>query len=399
MRKLLLATKNYSQLKCPAAEINRRLCVQHGAAENLEKIILTVFIHCGSMAADLMGRTVARGLAAAAVMLPVLAGSGAPSFAAAGEVNLYSYRQEFLIRPLLDRFTEETGIAVNVQYVKGGILKRMQEEGEAGIADLVLTADIATIRQHVAADTFQPVASKLLEANIPARYRDPAGMWFGLTVRARVIAYARDRVRPGEIKSYEDLTDPVWAGRICTRSSGHVYMKSLLASIVAASGEEAALAWARGVRENLARKPQGNDRAQVKAIWQGQCDLALVNTYYLGKMQFNEAEPEQKQWAAAIGVVFPNQDGRGTHVNISGGGVAKHAKNRDNAIRLLEFLSAEEAQRHYAASNFEYPVKPGVAWHPAVESWGRFKADETPLADIAARVPLAIKLYDRAGYR
>jgi len=337
--------------------------------------------------------------AGAVILASALAGSGEPAVAAGGEVNLYSYRQEFLIRPLLDAFTTETGIAVNVQFVKGGILKRMQEEGEAGAADLVLTADIATLNQHVEADTFQPVESPVLAANIPAQFRDPAGKWFGLTTRARVIVYAKNRINPGEIKTYEDLADPKWAGRICTRSSGHVYMKSLLASIIVAKGEEIAQGWAKGVKENLARKPQGNDRAQVKAIWQGECDLALINTYYLGAMQFNEAEPEQKEWAASIGVIFPNRDDRGTHINISGAGVAKHAKNRDNAVKLLEFLSGEWAQEYYAASNYEYPVKPGVKWSPAVEVWGRFHADEAPLAEIAKQVPLAIKLYDRAGYR
>ncbi|MDH5410499.1 MAG: Fe(3+) ABC transporter substrate-binding protein [Alphaproteobacteria bacterium] len=327
-----------------------------------------------------------------------IAGSAATA-TAAEEVNLYSYRQEFLIRPLLDAFTKETGIAVNVQYVKGGILKRMQEEGDASVADLVLAADIATLSQHVEADTFQPVDSAALKANIPAQFRDPEGRWFGLTTRARVIVYSKDRINPSEIGTYEDLTDPKWAGRICTRSSGHVYMKSLLASIIVAKGEEIAQGWAKGVNDNLARKPQGNDRAQVKAIWQGECDIALINTYYLGAMQFNEAEPEQKEWVASIGVIFPNRDDRGTHINISGGGVAKHAKNRDNAVKLLEFLSDARAQEYYAGSNFEYPVKAGVKWHPAVEAWGRFHADEAPLFEIAKQVPLAIKLYDRAGYR
>lgn len=336
-------------------------------------------------------------LVLAAGLTAGILGGGAAT--AAEEVNLYSYRQEFLIRPLLDKFTEETGIQVNVQYVKGGILKRMEEEGEAGVADLVLTADIATLSQHAEADTFQSVQSPVLEANIPSQYRDPQGRWYGLTVRARVIVYAKDRVDTSAIKTYEDLADPEWKGRICTRTSGHVYMKSLLASIIAAKGEEAALEWAGGVKDNLARKPQGNDRAQVKAIWQGECDVALINTYYLGAMKFNEAEPEQKKWADSIGVIFPNQDGRGAHVNISGGGVAKYAKNRENAVKLLEFLSSDWAQHYYAASNYEYPVKPGVAWDEEVESWGRFKADDTPLAEIAENVSTAIKLYDRAGYR
>ena len=323
----------------------------------------------------------------------------AQSGIAGGEVNLYSYRQEFLIRPLLDDFTRRTGITVNVQFVKGGILKRMREEGEHGIADAVLTADIATLRQHTVAGTFQPVESAILEANIPAQYRHPDGLWFGLTVRARVIVHSTGRVDPARLRTYEDLTAPEWKGRICTRSSGHVYMKSLLASIIAARGEQAALRWARGVVANLARKPQGNDRAQVKAIRQGQCDIALINSYYIGKMRHNEAEPEQRDWAAAIGIIFPNQAGRGTHVNISGAGVARYARNRDNAIRLIEFLSSARAQEYFAASNFEYPVKANVKWHREVESWGRFKADDTDLSKIAELVPLAILIYDRAGYR
>ncbi len=337
------------------------------------------------------------GLAALAAIVAVTSFAGAA--AADGEVNLYSYRQEFLIRPLLDAFTQDTGIKVNVQYVKGGILKRMQEEGEDSAVDAVLTADIATLRQHVEAGTFQSVTSDVLAANVPAQYRHPDGEWFGLTVRARVIVHSTDRVKPGEIARYEDLADPKWKGRICTRTSGHVYMKSLLASIIAAKGEDAAQGWANGVKANLARKPQGNDRAQVKAIWQGECDVALINTYYLGKMRHNEKEPVQKEWAAAIDVVFPNQGDRGTHVNISGAGVAKHAKNRENAIRLIEYLSSNKAQAYYASSNYEYPVKPGVPWDAEVESWGKFKADDTDLWRIAELVPRAIIIYDRAGYR
>jgi len=344
---------------------------------------MTTFSKCGYLAA------------AAVAAITSLAGPAA----AGGEVNLYSYRQEFLIRPLLDTFTQDSGIKVNVQYVRGGILKRMQEEGADSAVDAVLTADIATLRQHVEADTFQPVQSDVLAANIPAQYRHPDGKWFGLTVRARVIVYSKDRVKAGAITRYEDLADPEWKGRVCTRSSGHVYMKSLLASIIAAKGEEGAQGWANGVKANLARKPQGNDRAQVKAIWQGECDVALINTYYIGAMRHNEAEPEQKQWAASIGIVFPNQDDRGTHVNISGASVAKYAKNRDNAIRLIEFLSSDKAQAYYAGSNYEYPVKPGVEWDPEVASWGKFKADDTDLWRIAELVPEAIMIYDRAGYR
>jgi len=322
-----------------------------------------------------------------------------PASADNGEVNLYSYRQEFLIRPLLDEFSKRTGIKVNVQYVEGGVLRRMQEEGANSPADAVLTVDIARLKAHADAGTLQPVKSKVLERSIPAQYRHPDGLWYGLTTRARVIIHSKDRVDPSEIKRYEDLTEPKWKGRVCTRSSGHVYMKSLLASIIAAKGEDGALEWAKGVRKNLARKPQGNDRAQAKAIWQGECDVALINTYYIGAMTNNEKEPEQQQWAAAVGVVFPNQDDRGTHVNISAAGVAKHAKNRANAVRLIEFLSSDWAQRYYAAENAEYPVKPGVEWDPEVASWGTFKADTVNLGRVADLVPAAVKIYDEAGYQ
>lgn len=344
-------------------------------------------------------RRMAWRLGAAVLGAVTLFASPTAAEADVGAVNLYSYRQEFLIRPLLDEFSKRTGIRVNVQYVEGGVLRRMQEEGENSPADAVLTVDIARLKAHADAGTLQPVESGVLERNIPPQYRHPDGLWFGLTTRSRVIVYSKDRVDPTEIARYEDLTDPKWKGRVCTRSSSNVYMKSLLASIIAANGEDAALNWANGVKENLARKPQGNDRAQVKAIWQGECDLALINTYYIGAMRHNEKEPEQKEWAESIGVIFPNQADRGAHVNISAAGVARYAKNKANAVRLIEFLSEDWAQKFYAAENFEYPVKPGVEWSPEVMSWGQFKPDDVNLATVADYVPLAVRLYDRAGYQ
>ncbi len=320
----------------------------------------------------------------------------------AEEVNLYSYRQPFLMKPLLDAFTKETGIKVNMVYAKTGMLERLKAEGRNSPADAVLTVDIGRLTDLVRAGLVQPVTSAVLSANIPPQYRHPEGLWFGLTTRARVIYAHKTRVKPGEVTTYEDLAEPRFKGRVCTRSGKHAYNISLLASFIAAKGEKAAEAWARGVKANLARRPQGNDRAQVKAIKAGECEVSLGNSYYMGKMATNDKKPEQKAWAAAVNVVFPDQPGsghgRGTHVNISGAAVTKSAKNRDNAIRLIEFLSGDFAQRIYAEQNFEYPVKSGVPLHPLVASWGTFKADTTHLAEVAKYRAAASKIMDRVGF-
>ncbi|MEE8393354.1 MAG: Fe(3+) ABC transporter substrate-binding protein [Rhodospirillales bacterium] len=322
---------------------------------------------------------------------------GGPA-SAAGEVNLYSSRQPFLMDPLLKAFSEETGIKVNMVYIKKGMLERIKAEGANSPADLILTSDIGNLNNHLRAGLLQAVESPILSANIPAQYRHPDGFWFGLTTRARVIFAHKERVKPGEVKSYEDLAAPHMKDRVCTRSGKHVYNVSLLASIIAAKGEAAAEAWAKGVKANLARKPQGNDRAQVKAVFQGECDVALGNTYYMGKMMTNEKSPEQKDWAAAVRVVFPNQNGRGAHMNISGTGVTKSARNKDNAIKLIEFLTGDKAQKIYAEDNFEYPVKAGVALHPLVAAWGTFKADEAFLSNVAQQRTLATRIMDRVRF-
>ncbi len=316
----------------------------------------------------------------------------------AAEVNLYSARQPFLMDPLLKAFTKETGIKVNMVYLKKGMQERLKAEGANSPADLVLTSDIGNLHNLVKAGVLQATQSSVLSQNIPQQYRHPDGLWYGLTTRARIIFTHKQRVKPGEITSYEDLADPKMKGRVCTRSGKHVYNVSLLASIIAAKGEAFAEQWARGVKANLARKPQGNDRAQVKAVFQGECDVALGNTYYMGKMQTNEKKPEQKQWAAAVNVVFPNQAGRGAHVNISGAGVTKSAKNKAGAIKLIEFLSSDAAQKIYAEDNFEYPVKAGVKLHPVVASWGTFKADEQFLSKIAEQRTTATRIMDKVRF-
>jgi iron(III) transport system substrate-binding protein len=314
------------------------------------------------------------------------------------EVNLYSYRQQVLIQPILDRFTEETGIRVNVVYAQKGVLERLKAEGENSPADIVLTADIGRLDELVEADLVRPVHSPVLEANIPPAFRHPKGLWFGLTTRARVIVASKERVAEGEISSYAELAEPRFRGRVCSRSGKHEYMVSLIAAVIAHVGEERAETWLRGVRANLARKPQGNDRAQARAIHEGVCDLALINTYYVGAMITNEDEPDEKNWARAVRVVFPDQRGSGTHVNVSGAAVTRSAKNLDDAVRLLEFLSGDGAQQLYADRNFEYPVKPGVPLNPVVASWGSFKADDIDLVAVARHRAAAARLVDRVGF-
>jgi iron(III) transport system substrate-binding protein len=275
----------------------------------------------------------------------------------AQEINVYSHRQPELIQPLVDAFTAETGIAVNVAFVDKGMAERLVAEGDRSPADIVLTVDIARLMQVVEADVVQPVQSDVLEANIPETLRDPGDLWFGLTTRARIIYASNDRVADGEVTTYEDLVNPKWAGRICSRSGLNDYNIALLAGYIAHHGEEEAKVWAEGLKANLARKPDGGDRDQVKAIAAGECDIAIGNTYYIGQML---ADPEQKAAAEAVRIVFPTFEGDGVHVNISGIAMTKAAPNREEALQFMEWLSGDAAQKLYAETNNEYPVKPGV---------------------------------------
>lgn len=326
------------------------------------------------------------------------AGFAAPGPASSQEVNLYSYRQPFLIDPLLRAFTQKTGIRVNTVHVEKGMVEKLRAEGANSPADAILTVDVGRLNDLLEAGLLQPVTTPTLERNIPSSYRHPDGYWYGLTTRARILFVSKERLAPDAVSSYEDLADPRMKGRVCMRSGKHDYNLSLIASIIAHKGEDAARAWLKGVKENLARKPQGNDRGQAKAIYEGVCDVAAANTYYMGKMATNEKEPEQKAWAEAVRIVFPNAADRGTHVNISGAAMAKHAPNRENAIKLLEFLSSNEAQKLYAETNFEYPVSPDVAVDPMVASWGKLKPDTTNLAKIAELRAAATKLVDQVGF-
>jgi len=312
-----------------------------------------------------------------------------------GVVNVYSYRQPFLITPMFEAFTRETGIKVNVVHAKKGLIERLEQEGANSPADLIVTADIGRLTDAVQAGVTQAVTNATLEANIPAQYRDPEHHWFGLTSRARIIVASKDRVAPGAISSYEDLADPKWKGRVCTRSGKHAYMVALTAAMIAHHGEAKAHEWLRGLKANLARRPQGNDRAQVKAIMEGVCDVAVINHYYMGNMMNDK---NQAAWAASVNIVFPNQQTYGTHMNVSGIALTKSAPNKDNAIKLMVFLSGDRAQQLYAEQNFEYPVKPGVPWSALLQSFGAYKADDLGLGEVAKHRKTASKLADKVAF-
>lgn len=319
--------------------------------------------------------------------------------AAAQEVNVYSYRKAHLIEPLLEAFTARTGIAVRLVTGKAdALLERLKSEGINSPADVLLTVDAGRLIRAKAAGVLQPVRSEALERLVPARYRDPEGTWFGLSLRARVIFHSRERVRPGELSTYEDLADPKWRGRICIRSSGNVYNQSLLASMIEHNGAAKAEAWAKGVVANMARKPQGGDRDQIKAVAAGECDVAVANTYYYAGMLASTRE-DQRAAAAKVALFWPNQDGRGAHVNISGASVTRSAPNRDNAIALIEYLASDEAQLIYAEVVNEYPIRAGIGIAEVVASLGEFKADPVNLAVFAKHQGAAVRIFDRAGWR
>jgi len=323
--------------------------------------------------------------------------AGGPVAASASEINIYSHRQQFLLQPFLDAFTAETGIRTRVVYAAKGLAQRLLAEGEASPADVILTVDISRLSEYADLDLLAPVDSAVLESNIPAHLRASDNRWFAFSTRARLVATSVDRVAEDAIADIEDLANPEWKGRICSRKGSHVYNRSLMASIIAANGADAAQAWASDMVANFARKPQGNDRAQAKAIFQGQCDVAIMNHYYYGNMLYGD-QAEQKDWANAIRLVFTNQDGRGTHVNISGGGMARHSPNPEGARRFLEFLTTPVAQQLYGEVNFEYPVNPTVAPGGVLSSWGDFKRDNLAIERLADLAPDAQMIIDRVGW-
>ena len=333
--------------------------------------------------------------------LALLAGL-AQTAAAAERVNVYSARHDSLIEPLLERFTEQTGIEVGlVTGNSDAMIKRLEIEGASTPADVLITVDAARLHRAEEASLFRAVDSQKLRDAIPAYLRDPQDRWFGLSMRARVIAYHRDRVDRAELSTYEALAHERWKNRICIRSSDNVYNQSLLASIIASHGESAARDWAAAVVENMARPPQGGDTEQIRAVAAGICDVAVVNTYYFARMANAEEGSEARAAADEVRLFFPNQDGRGTHVNVTGAGVLTHAPHPDNAVRLLEFLVQPESQRWLARTNYEYPVRPGVTASEAVRALGRypFRKDHASLGRIGELNATAVRIFDRVGWR
>lgn len=317
----------------------------------------------------------------------------------AEEVNVYSAREEQLIKPLLDAFSKDTGIKVNL--VTGDddpLLERLKREGANSPADVLITADAGRLYRATQNGSLQAIQSAKLNQAVPANLRDPENRWFGLTYRARVIFYNKDKVKPNELSTYEALADPQWQGRVCVRSSNSIYNQSLLASMIQADGAAQAENWAKGLVNNFARAPAGGDRDQIKAVAAGQCDVALANTYYYAQMLYGK-DAAQKAAASKVGLFWPNQNNRGTHINISGAGVTTAAKNKENAIKLLEYMVLDDAQRWYSSTNGEFPVKPGTTASPELQSWGNFKRDPVNLSVLGKNNAQAVMLMDKAGWQ
>lgn len=326
-----------------------------------------------------------------------LTGMAAPAFAQSGEVNIYSYREQSLLQPLLDKFSEETGIKANVLYAGDGLLERVAAEGELSPADVVLTVDIGNLVGAEEQGLTQPITTPDLVARVPEAFRDDDANWTALSLRSRVFYVSKDRVDATAL-TYEDLASEEWDGRICTRPGDHAYNIGLIAHYIAVNGEEKAREWLTKVRDNLAFAPDGNDRAQVKSILDGTCDLAIVNTYYMGAMLNNEAEPEQKDWANSARIIYPNAEADGTQVNVAGGFIAKHAPNAENANALIAFLLSDEAQSIYADTNYEFPVVASAPINELVLSWGELKASTVQLTEVAANRGAAAALVDELKF-
>ncbi|MDX8411392.1 MAG: Fe(3+) ABC transporter substrate-binding protein [Mariprofundaceae bacterium] len=333
------------------------------------------------------------------LILVALSAVSFPAMAEEDVVNVYSSRKEALIKPLLDEFSHATGITVNLITGKAdALIQRLKSEGRNSPADLLLTSDVGRLHRAVLAGVLQPVASAMLDAAIPASYRDPEGFWYGLTIRARPIMYARDRVDPAELSTYEALSDTKWNRRICIRSSDNIYNQSLVASMIASQGQEKTMAWLEGFVANFAVPPRGGDRDQIMAAAVGMCDIAIANTYYLGVMM-HDRDQRQREAAGKVAIFWPNQDDRGTHVNVSAIALTRAARHTSAAIRLMEFMLSDASQAWYAQSNHEYPVKKGVKASATLRAWGNFKADDINLSLLGKNNSNAIRLMDRAGWK
>lgn len=331
------------------------------------------------------------------ITLVVVSAFLSPVFA--DQVNVYSARKEILIKPLLDKFTEQTGIKVRLLTGKAdALLKRLEVEGKNSPADIFITTDAGRLHRAKTMNLLQTVESEVLNTAVPENMRDRDGQWYGLSVRSRPIVYAHERVSEKQLSTYEDLADPKWKGRLCVRSSNNIYNQSLVASMIVANGESATYEWAKQLVSNFARPPAGGDRDQIKMVAAGMCDIAIVNTYYLGIMS-SGGDKKQQEAAQQVSIFWPNQGDRGVHVNISGAAVTAASKNRANAIKLMEYLVSEDSQAWYAQVNYEYPVREGVESSQLLKSWGDFKADAINLSLLGENNPVAVKVMDRAGWR
>ncbi|MEO8669027.1 MAG: extracellular solute-binding protein [Bauldia sp.] len=337
------------------------------------------------------------GIRSALAGVAAIGALGALPAAAADEVSIYTTREPGLIQPLLKAFTARTGIKVNTLFVKEGLPERVLAEGEHSPADVLMTVDFGNLIDLVDQGVTQPVKSDILDAAIPPNLRDAKGSWFALSLRARLVYVSRDRVKDTAI-TYEDLADPKWKGKICIRSGQHPYNTALIATAIAKDGVEATEKWLAAVKDNLARKPGGGDRDVAKDILGGICDIGVGNSYYVGLMRSGAGGDEQKAWSDAINVIIPTFRNGGTEVNISGAAVARNAPNKDNAVKLLEFLVSDEAQELYARANFEYPVKPGIAADPIIAALGTLTVEPTSLTEIAANRKAASELVDKVGF-
>lgn len=315
---------------------------------------------------------------------------------AEGVVNIYTYRQPALIQPMLDAFTAETGIKTEVLFLDKGLEERVAAEGTNSPVDVIMTVDISRLTKAKEAGITQALVDETVNAEIPAEYRDPEGHWFGLTSRARILYTSKERVTQTEF-TYAELADPKWKGKVCTRSGQNDYNLALFAAAIAHWGPEKTEEWMKGLKANLAKKPDGGDRPQAGAIFAGECDIALGNTYYVGLMRSNEKEPQEKEWGNAINTIFPTFENGKTHVNITGAALAKNAPNRDNAVKLMQFLASDKAQQMYAAQNYEYPVDPRVEPTADVKGYGTLNADDLPLAEIGKFRKAASEMVDRVG--
>ena len=314
------------------------------------------------------------------------------------DINIYTHRHYDSDKILFKKFTDMSGIKVNV--IKGSadqLIQRLQSEGKNSPADILLTVDAGRLVRAKDMGLLEPVSSKILTKNIPEMMRDSENHWFGLSVRARVIAYAKDRIKENELSTYEDLADPKWRGKIVVRSSNNIYNQSLLASLINENGSKNALKWAKSVRKNMARKPRGNDRDQARAVASGVADLAIINTYYLGLLA-NSSDKADREVAEKLNIFFPNQNGRGTHINVSGVAVTKSSKNKKEAIRFIEFLTQEDNQRIFSEANYEYPLDYNNSKSKIHLKWGRFKADSIDLSILGKNNAEAVKIFDLAGW-